>query len=79
VDETTYFWCNECSAIVSNEDFARIVIQMETCQDTCPQCGRVVKAFHKEFAILHRPARQESDGCALRGVRAVEEEDEWTL
>jgi hypothetical protein len=34
--DTTYFVCNECGAIVSKEEAARIVTEMESTDVTCP-------------------------------------------
>ena len=56
VGETTFFKCNECAAIVSKEEVARIVLQMESCEATCPHCGRVnhIEGFVEVFAFRCR-------------------------
>ena len=49
--------CNECGAVVSKEEVARIVLEMESTEATCPHCGRVnhlsgffeVSAFRCQF------------------------------
>lgn len=40
-DEGTRFVCNECGAVVSKKDVARIVIEMESTDVSCPHCGKV--------------------------------------
>jgi hypothetical protein len=56
VAETTFFQCNECGAIVSKEDAARIVLQMESCEATWPHCGSVneISGFSEVFAFRCR-------------------------
>ena len=34
------FVCNECGAVVSKEDVARLVLEMESTK-ACPHCGKV--------------------------------------
>jgi RNase P subunit RPR2 len=50
------FVCNKCRAIVSKEEVARIVMQMESCEATCPHCGRVnhIEGFSEVFAFVCR-------------------------
>ena len=33
------FICNECGAVVPAEDVQRAVMDMESCEATCPHCG----------------------------------------
>lgn len=41
VGEQTQFICNECGAVVSKDEVARIVLRMESCDAKCPHCGRI--------------------------------------
>jgi DNA-directed RNA polymerase subunit RPC12/RpoP len=50
IGETTFFQCNECSAIVSKEEVARIVLQMESSKATCPHCGRLNEISGPRFS-----------------------------
>jgi len=56
VEDTTYFLCNECGAIVSKEDVARVVVEMESTDATCPHCGRVnsIDGFSEVYAFVCR-------------------------
>lgn len=57
VDESgSHFVCNECSAVVSKEDVARLVLEMESTVATCPHCGRVnhIERFSEVFAFRCR-------------------------
>jgi DNA-directed RNA polymerase subunit RPC12/RpoP len=56
VGETTFFQCNECGAIVSTEEAARLVLEMESCAATCPHCGRMneISWFSEVFAFRCR-------------------------
>jgi hypothetical protein len=58
------FICNECNAIVSKEQVARIVLEMESCEAKCPHCGRVnqISGFYEVFAFVCRYCGQ---GAAL--------------
>ena len=50
------FVCNECGATVPKEDVARIVLEMEFCEATCPHCGKVnhIDGFSEVFAFRCR-------------------------
>jgi hypothetical protein len=55
-DAGSKFVCNECGAVVSKEEVARIVMQIESCDATCPHCGRVnhISGFSEVFAFVCR-------------------------
>ena len=59
-EEKTYFICNECSAIVSKEEAARIVLEMESVDEVCPHCGKVnrIDGFSEVFAFICRHCGQ---------------------
>jgi len=63
-EDGSHFICNECSAIVSKDDVARIVIGMEYCRAKCPRCGSVneVHGFSKVSAFV---CRRCGEGVAL--------------
>jgi hypothetical protein len=50
------FICNECGAVVSKEEVARLVLEMESCDATCPHCGRVnhIEGFSEVSAFRCR-------------------------
>jgi DNA-directed RNA polymerase subunit RPC12/RpoP len=64
--DTTSFVCNECGAVVSKEEAARIVTEMESTDVTCPHCGRInqIDGFSKVFAFVCRYCKA---GVALEG------------
>jgi hypothetical protein len=42
VDEAgIHFVCNECGAVLTKEQVAPLILEMESCDATCPHCGRV--------------------------------------
>jgi hypothetical protein len=51
------FVCNECGAVLTKEQIAPLILAMESCDATCPHCGRVnhiegfseVSAFSCQF------------------------------
>jgi hypothetical protein len=47
------FVCNECGAVVSKEDVARIVMEMDSTGETCPHCGRLnrIEGFSRIYAF----------------------------
>jgi transposase-like protein len=55
-EDRTYFECNECGVIVSKEDAARIVLEMDSCDETCPHCGKGnrIEGFSEVFAFTCR-------------------------
>ena len=50
------FVCNECGVSVSKDDVARLVLEMESCEATCPHCGKVnrIDGFSEVFAFVCR-------------------------
>jgi hypothetical protein len=54
--EGVHFECNECRAVVTKEDAARIVLQMESCEVRCPHCGKMnhMDGFSEVFAVTCR-------------------------
>jgi predicted RNA-binding Zn-ribbon protein involved in translation (DUF1610 family) len=57
IDEAgTHFVCNECGAMVPKEEVARLLLEMESCETTCPHCGRVnkINGFSEVFAFRCR-------------------------
>jgi hypothetical protein len=47
------FVCHECGAAVSEDDIARIVLEMESCDAASPHCGKVkhIDCFSKVLAL----------------------------
>jgi hypothetical protein len=47
-------------AIISKEGLARIVMTMESCDTTCPHCGRVnqISGFSQVFSFVCRYCRE---------------------
>ena len=57
VEETGSKWvCNECGAVISEEEVARIVLQVDSCEATCPHCGKVneISGFSEVSAFVCR-------------------------
>jgi hypothetical protein len=54
-----HFVCNECMAQIPKEEVARLVLQMESCDPTCPHCGKVnrIHGFSQVFAFRCRLCR----------------------
>jgi hypothetical protein len=52
-NDGTRFVCNECGAVVSKEDVARLVLQMESCATRCQHCGKMnhIDGFSEVFAF----------------------------
>jgi hypothetical protein len=55
-DDGPRFICNECGVTVSKEDVARLVMEMESCEETCPHCGKLnhIDGFSQAFAFVCR-------------------------
>jgi hypothetical protein len=56
MEDKPRFFCNECEVEVSVEDIPCIVMMMESCEATCPHCGRVneISGFSEVFAFVCR-------------------------
>jgi phage FluMu protein Com len=54
--EEPEYRCNECNAVIPREDVQRIVLQMASCEATCPHCGRVneISGFSEVSAFVCR-------------------------
>jgi hypothetical protein len=60
--------CNECSAEISKEDVARLVLEMESCEATHPRCGKVNEITGFFFGVrVSLPV-----SVAVRSARASE-------
>ena len=55
-DSGPRFVCNECGAEVPVEEVQRIVMAMESCEETCPHCGHVnqIDGFSRLLAFVCR-------------------------
>ena len=51
-----HFECNECGAVLTKEQVAPIILAMESCEATCPHCGKVnrIDGFSEVFAFRCR-------------------------
>jgi hypothetical protein len=56
VGEQSQFVCNECGAVVPVADVQGAVMEMESCEATCPHCGRInhIDGFSKIEAFVCR-------------------------
>jgi len=56
VADVREFRCNECGAVVPVDDVQRAVMQMESCDATCPHCGKVneISGFSEVSAFVCR-------------------------
>jgi hypothetical protein len=54
--EEREFHCNECGAVIPAADVYRAVMEMESCDATCPHCGRVneINGFSDVSAFVCR-------------------------
>jgi hypothetical protein len=55
-NDRAYFVCNECSAVASKDDAARLRFEQETVEETCPHCGKLnrIEGFSEVFAFCSR-------------------------
>ena len=51
-----HFRCNERGAVLSKEELAPLILAIESCEATCPPCGRVnhIDGFSGVFAFRCR-------------------------
>ena len=59
-NDGVHFICNECGATVSKEDVARLVLEMESTDETCPHCGKLnhIEGFSQVLAFVCRHCAQ---------------------
>lgn len=55
-EDGIYFRCNECGAVLTKEHVAPLILAMESCEVTCPLCGRLnqISGFSEVSAFVCR-------------------------
>jgi predicted RNA-binding Zn-ribbon protein involved in translation (DUF1610 family) len=55
-NQGSHFVCNECGAVLTKEQVAPLILEMESCEATCPHCGKVnhIEGFSEVFAFRCR-------------------------